>query len=137
MPAIRERSATQAEIYLLVSARQAISTGSQLARHYMWCHDRLMGKVTEALELLRAKEASMTGQELKTLLESLGFEVRQGSNGGHHVVTHDGLEGFLSTSYDKSHNKQMLPCYPRSIKRVISQYRDQIEELLGENNGKA
>ena len=80
----------------------------------------------------------MSGDELKELLVSLNFEVRQGaSGGGHHIVTHDSLEDFYSTSYDKGHNKTMLACYPRQIRRVLKQYQSQLEVILGEKNGKA
>ena len=97
-----------------------------------------MGKVSDAIDLLKAKEASMTGGELMTLLIELGFEVRQGRNGGgHHVVTHDELDGFLSTGYDKSHNKFMLRCYPRNIRSVLKRYQSQLEIIVGDKNGKA
>lgn len=80
----------------------------------------------------------MSGDELKDLLVGLKFEVRQGVNGGgHHVVTHDGLDGFLSTSYDKGHNKHMLPCYPRNIRRVLKQHQGQLETIVGDKDGKA
>lgn len=94
-----------------------------------------MGKVMDAIEVLRVKEATMSGDALKELLVDLKFEVRQGaSGGGHHVVTHDGLEGFYSTSFDKGHNKHMLACYPRQIRKVLKQYQNQLEIILGENN---
>ena len=97
-----------------------------------------MGKVSEAIALLQAKEASLTGDDLKDVLTGLKFEVRQGVNGGgHHVVTHDELDGFYSTSYDKSHNKHMLPCYPRQIRRVLKQYQSQLEVIVGDRDGKA
>jgi hypothetical protein len=97
-----------------------------------------MGKVTDAIAVLQAKEASMSGDELRDLLVGLGFEVRQGSSGGgHYVVTHDGIDGFFSTSYDKSHNKHMLRCYPRQIKRVLKQYQDQLEIYVGDRDGQA
>jgi hypothetical protein len=93
-----------------------------------------MGKVSEAIEAIRTREKSMAGDDLEALLVDLGFEVRQCSSPGHYVVTHDGLEEFRSTSFDKSHNKFMLPNYPRQIRRVLQQYQHQLETLLGDRN---
>lgn len=94
-----------------------------------------MGKVNDAIATLQAKEASMTGDELKNLLVALKFEVRLGGNGAHYVVTHDDLDGFYSTSFDESHKKHMLPCYPRNIRRVLKQYQGQLEIIVGDKNG--
>lgn len=94
-----------------------------------------MGKVKDAIEILKAREASLAGDELKELLVGLGFEVKAGARGGHHVVTHDELNGFVSTSYDKGHNKHMLACYPRQIRKVLKQYESELERILGEDDG--
>lgn len=93
-----------------------------------------MGKVADAIETLEAGAASMSGDDLENLLIRLGFKVRAGSSGSHQVVTHDGLDGFLSTSFDKGHKKQMLPVYPRNIKRIIKQYQGELEKFLGEKD---
>jgi hypothetical protein len=94
-----------------------------------------MGKVSDAIALLQAKEANMTGGEMEALLIGLGFEVRPTGKAGHCVVTHDHLDGFLSTSFDKGHHKHMLPTYPRAIRGVLRRHREQLELLLGDKNG--
>lgn len=76
----------------------------------------------------------MPGDELEAILVDLKFDVRQCGAPGHYVVTHDGLESFLSTSFDKGHKKQMLVNYPRNVRRVLRQYQGQLEKLLGEDN---
>jgi hypothetical protein len=96
-----------------------------------------MGRVSAAIDMLKEKESSMSGDELEALLVDLKFEVRQCGAPGHHVVTHDDLDSFLSTSFDKGHKKQMLACYPRSIRRVLRQYQSQLETILGETDAKA
>lgn len=93
--------------------------------------------MSDAIELLKAREAGMSGADMKSILLSLGFEVRPGSNGKHQIVTHDHIEGFMSTSFDEGHNKHMLPTYPRSIRRVLKQYQTELEIFLGDRDGKS
>lgn len=50
--------------------------------------------VTEAVRALQQAGASMRCSELQRILESLGFEVRDGKKQGHKVVTHPELEEF-------------------------------------------
>lgn len=93
-----------------------------------------MGKVADAIEVLRTRAATMSGDELEKLLRDLQFDVRPTSSGKHQVVTHDGLEWFISTSFDKGHKKQMLPKYPQLIRKVLIQYQVQLETILGERH---
>lgn len=72
--------------------------------------------------------------ELKSLLESLGFEVKDGSKPGHKTVTHDELKDFYSTGYTCGHgrNPEVKKPYIASIRNVLRTYR---EELISLNFG--
>lgn len=87
--------------------------------------------VTEAIQALQQAGASMRCSELQKILESLGFEVRDGSKQGHKVVTHPGLEEFFSASYTCGHGKdpEVKPNYVRSMLALVKQYRDDLQEI--------
>jgi predicted RNA binding protein YcfA (HicA-like mRNA interferase family) len=93
-----------------------------------------MGKVDETIKILQQRSASMNGDELEKMLLKLGFEVRAGANGKHCVATHDKLEGFFSTSFDKGHGKEMKSVYVKSICKVLVDYRQELEVATGEKN---
>ena len=54
---------------------------------------------------------------VKYQLERLGFEVRDGSKGGHKVYTHDGLPSFFSASFNCGHGKnpEIKPILTKSL----------------------
>lgn len=88
--------------------------------------------VTEAIQSLQQAGASMRCSELQKILESLGFEVRDGSKQGHKVVTHPGLEEFFSASYTCGHGKdpEVKRNYVRSMLALVKQYRDDLQEIM-------
>ena len=87
--------------------------------------------ITEAIQALQQAGASMRCGELQRILESLGFEVRDGSKQGHKVVTHPGLDEFFSASYTCGHGKdpQVKPNYVRSMLTLVKQYRDDLKRI--------
>jgi len=87
--------------------------------------------VTEAIQALQQAGASMRCSELQKILESLGFEVRDGRKQGHKVVTHPGLEEFFSASYTCGHgrNPEVKRNYVRSMLALVKQYRDDLQEI--------
>lgn len=88
--------------------------------------------VIEAIQALQQAGASMRCSELQRILESLGFEVRDGSKQGHKVVTHPRLEEFFSASYTCGHGKdpEVKPNYVRSMLALMKQYRDDLQKIM-------
>ena len=93
-----------------------------------------MGKVAETIEYLRSRAATMPGDEMEDLLLALRFDVKPSNSGKHYVVTHDELDGFLSSSFDKGHKKQMLSAYTNKMRKLITNYKAELEKILGEDN---
>jgi hypothetical protein len=63
-------------------------------------------------------------------LESLGFEVRDGSKGGHKVFIHAGLNDFHAGSFNCDHgrNPQIKPAYIKKIRNLLEQYSDELSQ---------
>ncbi len=78
--------------------------------------------------------ASMRCQELCRHLESLGFEVRSGKRGGHKVITHSGIPGFLSASFNCDHGKnpEIKRPYIIQVVKVLRKYEQELRALLEE-----
>lgn len=87
--------------------------------------------VNEAIEALQQAGASMRCSELQKILESLGFEVRDGKKQGHKVVTHPGLEGFFSSSYTCGHGKdpEVKRNYVRAMLSLVKKYEDELQKI--------
>lgn len=95
-----------------------------------------MSLVDDTIRELRSKEASLRCSELKTLLESLGFSVEDGSSGNHKTIDHDGIPDFVGGHYDCGHGKnpQIKPCYVREMRKLIEKYKDYLMIHLGEKD---
>jgi len=88
-------------------------------------------RVTAAIEDLRSRKANVRCREMRVILESLGFTIKEG-RANHKIVFHDGIQSFLSTSYDCGHGKDALikPVYVGKVARVLSDHtRDLVEYL--------
>lgn len=72
--------------------------------------------------------------ELGKLLESLGFDVKDGERGSHKVFFHDHLEGFISGSYDCGHgrNPEVKSAYISNVLRILRQYEAELSRYLEE-----
>lgn len=92
--------------------------------------------VTEAIQALQQAGASLRCSELQKILESLGFEVRDGRKQGHKVVTHPDLEEFFSASYTCGHGKdpEVKRNYVRSILNLIRQHKDELQKITEDRN---
>lgn len=78
----------------------------------------------------------MRCRKLVSILESLGFEVRDGSRGGHKVYTHPHLEDFTSDGINCDHGKnpQVKPAYVVKAIRNLKQHKAALEKFLGTNH---
>lgn len=74
--------------------------------------------------------------ELVKALEKLGFKVRDGSLGGHKVISHPGIPGFHGSNFNCGHRstEQVLPVYIRKMLRLVENYETDIRKYLGEDN---
>ena len=93
--------------------------------------------VSDAMRALENAGASMRCADMKRVLESIGFEVKDRKKPGHKVVYHAGLSkmsDFSTTSYTCGHGKnpEVKPAYPKKILGVIRRYESELIELNGE-----
>lgn len=74
--------------------------------------------------------------EMTSLLKSLGFDVRDGSRGGHKVFVHDGIQGFTSGSYNCDHgrNPEIKRAYIRKVLVILRQYEAELTRYLEERD---
>lgn len=80
--------------------------------------------VLEIIEELKASKNTIRCSRVVELLHGLGFDIRDGKRGGHKIVTHDGLEGFYSTSFDCGHgrNPEIKAGYIGNILKLLMNY---------------
>lgn len=89
-------------------------------------------RIANTIESLQQRKASLCCEDVKSLLVSLGFEVRDGKQGGHKVFVHQGLPSFLSGSFNCGHGKnpEIKPAYIGKIIQVLKQYHDELVRYL-------
>jgi hypothetical protein len=88
--------------------------------------------IQKTIEQLQQRKANLCCEEVKDLLGSLGFDVRDGKQGGHKIFTHLGLPSFMSGSFNCGHGKnpEIKPAYIGKIIQVLRQYHDELEAYL-------
>ena len=81
---------------------------------------------------LDQKKSNLRCTEVTELLESLGFDVREGKRGGQRVFVHSGLPDFMSSSFNCGHGKnaRVKPCYIRQIVRTLEMHDFALEGYL-------
>lgn len=86
----------------------------------------------QAREQLKASKKTIRCHELEQLLESLGFEVRDGNGGGHKVFTHPNLTTFHSGGFNCGHGKnpEIKPAYITRVLRVLAEHEDDLRAYL-------
>jgi hypothetical protein len=93
-----------------------------------------VSKVDEALEFLRKRKNSIRASELRSLLESFGFEVSDCGSGGHKKVQHSGLVSarFYGSSYDSAHgaDSKVKACYVGNMMKLLRTYKTELEQIL-------
>ena len=84
--------------------------------------------LNEVTKHLRLANSSIRCQELTRILESLGFNVRNGKKQGHKVFVHHGLDSFTSGGYNCGHGKnpEVKPVYIKKIARLLKQYENEL-----------
>lgn len=89
-------------------------------------------KVQAAIDVLATRKANLRCEEIISLLEGLGFVVRDGKKQGHKVVTHPGLDDFVSANFTCGHgrNPGVKPVYAVNLKRVLTTHADALRDLL-------
>ena len=66
------------------------------------------------------------------MLESLGFEIRDGKSAGHKLVFHAGIPEFYSASFNCGHGKnpEVKRAYVRKLVRLLEQYERELIEYI-------
>jgi predicted RNA binding protein YcfA (HicA-like mRNA interferase family) len=85
-------------------------------------------KVEEIILILQQRKTNLCCEEVKNLLQSLGFIVRDGKNGGHKIFVHPELTGFFSGSFNCGHGKnpEIKPAYISGIIKILKQYKGEL-----------
>ena len=81
---------------------------------------------------LQERKSSLCCEEVKSLLQQLGFDVRDGKQGGHKIFVHKGLPSFYSGSLNCGHGKnpEIKPAYISKIIQILKQYHDELNDYL-------
>jgi predicted RNA binding protein YcfA (HicA-like mRNA interferase family) len=89
-------------------------------------------QIANTISTLQQRKASLCCEDVKDLLEKLGFEVRDGRKGGHKIYFHQGLPSFQSGSFNCGHGKnpEIKPAYISKIIQILKQYQDELEQYL-------
>ena len=93
-------------------------------------------RIENAIDYLYQSKKSLCCEEVKSLLVGLGFEVRDGKQGGHKIFFHQGLPSFQSGSFNCGHGKnpEIKPAYIGKIIQILKQYREELEQYLEETS---
>jgi hypothetical protein len=85
-----------------------------------------------ALQKLKEGGASMRCKDLVDILQTLGFEVRNGKSAGHKVVSHSGLPGFTSAGFNCGHgdNPEVKRPYVKSMVALLERHEDELRAFL-------
>lgn len=85
---------------------------------------------------LKASKKNIRCLELVELMESLGFEVRDGKKGGHKVCTHPHLPDFWSLGVNCGHGKnpEIKPAYITKILHALDAHEADLRAHLGEQS---
>jgi hypothetical protein len=86
--------------------------------------------VKETIEHLQQHKTNLCCEDVKRLLMKLGFDVRDGKQGGHKVFVHRGLSSFQSGSFNCGHGKnpEVKPAYISKIIKILEQHQKELEE---------
>ena len=89
----------------------------------------------DVIKSLRSAGATVRCEELAKLLESLGFDVRDGKKQGHKVFVHHGIASFTSGAYTCGHgrNPEIKPVYIKNVITLLRQYELELNHYIGEN----
>ena len=89
--------------------------------------------VKDTIKYLQEHKTNLCCEDVKRLLESLGFKVAD-KKAGHKVFKHDELPFFQSSSFNCGHGKnpEIKSSYIINIIKVLKQYQEELEDYLKE-----
>lgn len=89
--------------------------------------------VQGVIDALESSRKTIRCKEFRAFLMQLGFEIRDGKQGGHKLFFHGGLADFKSGGYNCGHGKnpEIKPAYVRKVVRILEQYEQELTELQG------
>ena len=93
-------------------------------------------RVKDTIDYFQQHKTNLCCEEVKSLLVGLGFEVRDGKQGGHKIFVHQGVPSFMSGSFNCGHGKnpEIKPAYIGKIIRVLNQYHEELVRYLEETS---
>lgn len=91
--------------------------------------------VTTVIHQLQQHKSSLCCEDVKRLLSELGFDVRDGKQGGHKIFVHQGLSAFYSGSFNCGHGKnpEIKPAYITKIIQILKQNQEALDHYLTRN----
>ena len=90
--------------------------------------------VEDVINYLQQHKTNLCCDDVKRLLESLGFQIRDGKQGGHKIFVHQKLITFQSGSFNCGHGKnpEIKPAYISKIIQILKQHQNGLEKLWEE-----
>ena len=81
-----------------------------------------------AIERLDSSGTTIRCQDLASIMESLGFEVRDGKKQGHKIFVHHGVPSFTSGSYTCGHgrNPEIKEIYIKQVIKLLRRYESEL-----------
>jgi hypothetical protein len=96
----------------------------------------MMNKVKSIINQLQQHKSSLCCEDVKRLLTELGFDVRDGKQGGHKIFVHQGLLSFHSGSFNCGHGKnpEIKSAYIAKIIQILKQNQNELDDYLTRNH---
>ena len=90
-----------------------------------------MSIVDEAISFLQQRKKTCRASELRKVLESFGFRVKDRKKAGHKTVSHSGLTEFSGFGYSAGHGSddQVKPGYICTVISALKIHRDDLEKI--------
>jgi len=91
-----------------------------------------LSAIKNVIDELQQHKTNLCCKDVKRLLISLGFEVRDGKQGGHKIFVHHKWSSFHSGSFNCGHGKnpEIKPAYINKIINILKQYQEELEKYL-------
>lgn len=87
----------------------------------------------EVIKRLDSSGSTIRCQDLAGMLESLGFEVRDGKKQGHKIFVHHGVSLFTSGGYTCGHgrNPEIKKIYIKKVVKLLKLYESEPIQYKG------
>lgn len=90
----------------------------------------------EVVQTLKSRKASLRCDDVRALLQRLGFSITSSKAENHKVVVHHGLqgEGFVTIGYACRHGKngEVKSAYIGNILSMLEKYEEPLRKIVGE-----